>query len=260
VKDLRTWTVIISVSAVAIILAMIVTVANPSQDLSFAFGEPREFERHLTSCLKKSDNVVNCLPVTISPSSGALGNTPQVQPINTADQLSLLQRCISDGACTPTISFPQRDVFQVPFKPLQLREVILEVRPDLVPVTDIRSLANDIAGRYNLVILDIVDITGYKAIIIQAPAVNNPVFSDTRFVDYNAPTNAGVGEMNGVSGHITQLKWNQTIPYGIKRTIPIANVTSQGGNSNITGANAASPVENTAAQTGIADLNASGQP
>jgi hypothetical protein len=274
VKDLRTTTVIISVSAVAIILAMIVTVANPSQDLSFAFGEPREFERHLTSCLKKSDNVVNCLPVTISPSSGALGNTPQVQPpssgalgntpqvqpINTADQLSLLQRCISDGACTPTISFPQRDVFQVPFKPLQLREVILEVRPDLVPVTDIRSLANDIAARYNLVILDIVDITGYKAIIIQAPAVNNPVFSDTRFVDYNAPTNAGVGEMNGVSGHITQLKWNQTIPYGIKRTIPIANVTSQGGNSNITGANAASPVENTAAQTGIAALNASGQP
>ena len=76
-KDRRTAIVIIFVSAIAMTLALTVTIANPSQDLTFAFGEPNEFQRKLDSCLKKADNVVNCLPSTISPSSSEPESTTQ---------------------------------------------------------------------------------------------------------------------------------------------------------------------------------------
>ena len=87
------------------------------------------------------------------------------------------------------------------------------------------------AQNYNVNVIDTVDVPGYKAIVIQAPDLNNPVLRDTRFVNYGlADNNSGVGELNEVSGHNTQLKWNQTIPYGIKRILPISNETSEGGN------------------------------
>ena len=106
-------------------------------------------------------------------------------------------------------------------------------------------------------ILDTVDIPHYKAIVVQAPDANNPLFSDTRLVDYNLPNNAGVGELNGVSGHITPLKWNQTVPSGIKRIIPIANVSAQDGSGNVS---SASPEAfNNTTPTGIADLDTNGQ-
>jgi hypothetical protein len=256
VKDRRTAFVIISVSAVAIALALTVTIANPSQDLTFAFGEPNEFQRRLDSCLEKADNVVNCLPSTISPSSGEPKDISQlpVTPVNIADQLSLLQQCLAGGeGCSPNVRSVQRDIFQVPFKPLEVKEVVLEVRPDRPDLVnaDVASLAEEIAAIYDLIVIDTVDVPGYKAIIIQAPVANNPVFSDTRFVDYNTADVSGVGEMNGVSGHYTLLKWNQTIPDGVKRTIPIANGSGEDGNVS---SSTPGTVNNTA-PTGVAELD-----
>jgi subtilisin family serine protease len=254
VKDRRTAIVIISVSAIAMALALKVTIDNPSQDLTFAFGEPNEFQRQLDSCLKKADNVVNCLPSTISPSSSEPEDTSQtpVTPVNAADQLSLLQNCLSnEEGCSPSVDSVRRDIFQVPFKTLQVKEVVLEVRPDqpdLVNV-DVVEMAEELAANYNVVVIDTVDVPGYKAIVIQAPDVNNPIFRDSRFVNYNlADNNSGVGELNAVSGHNTQLKWNQTIPYGIKRIIPISNETVEVSNSS----NSASTIVNNTAPASVA--------
>jgi subtilisin family serine protease len=112
-------------------------------------------------------------------------------------------------------------------------------------------LAEEIAAIYGLIVIDTVDVPGYKAIIVQAPVANNPVFSDTRFVDYNTADVSGVGEMNDVSGHYTQLKWNQTIPDGVKRTIPIANGTGE--DENISSSTPRT-VNNTA-PTGVAEFD-----
>ena len=250
-KDRLTAIVIISVSAIAMALALKVTIDNPSQDLTFAFGEPNEFQRQLDSCLKKADNVVNCLPSTISPSSSEPEDTSQtpVPPVIAADQLTLLQNCLSnEEGCSPNVDSVRRDIFQVPFKTLQVKEVVLEVRPDLVNV-DVVEMAEELAANYNVVVIDTVDVPGYKAIVIQAPDVNNPVFRDSRFVNYNlADNNSGVGELNTVSGHNTQLKWNQTIPYGIKRIIPISNETIEVSNSS----NSASTTVNNTAPNSVA--------
>ena len=116
-KDKRTSVLIISVSAIAIALAVMVTFINPSQDMSFAFGEPKKFEEHFKSCLEKVDNVVDCLPVTISPSSGAPEDASQTSmaPVNTEDQLSLVQQCSTNNlGCDPHIENVQRDIYQVP--------------------------------------------------------------------------------------------------------------------------------------------------
>ena len=42
------------------------------------------------------------------------------------------------------------------------------------------------------------------------------------------PNNLGRGELDEVTGHIAQVKWNQILPYGLKRTIPISNATNEG--------------------------------
>ncbi len=231
-KDKKIALAVISVSAIAAVLALTVTVTNPSQDLSSAFGEPNEFERELTKCLKIADNVGECLlsVTTISPSSGPAEDAlpPTTTPsVDTSDQLSLLRYCLTEASgCSPSIDYVQRDVYQRPYEPLQINEVILELADTRV---DMLALANEIVELYDLVVLDTVDTPNYKAIIIQAPNANNPVFSDTRFEDYNLPNNPGRGELNGVYGHITQLQWNQTIPYGLKRTIPIADTSNQSG-------------------------------
>ena len=113
-KDRLTAIVIISVSAIAMALALKVTITNPSQVLTFAFGEPNEFQRQLDSCLKKADNVVSCLPSTISPSSSEPEDTSQtpVTPVNAADQLTLLQNCFTNGeGCSPNVDSVRRDIF-----------------------------------------------------------------------------------------------------------------------------------------------------
>ena len=230
-KDKRISVVIISVSAIAIALALKVTFINPSQDLSFAFEETKKFEEHLKSCLKKVDNVADCLPVTISPSSGAPEVTSQtpIAPVNIEDQLTLVQLCsTSNLRCDPHIENVQRDIYQVPFAELPTKEVILEVQPNLVPVTNVKELADEVVTTYEVVLVNIVDTPAYKAIVVQAPQANNPIFSDSRFVDYNLLNNLGRGELNEVTGHIAQLKWNQTVPYGLERTIPISNATNEG--------------------------------
>ena len=87
------------------------------------------FRGELDSCLKKADNVVSCLPSTISPSSSDPVDTSQtpVTPVNAADQLTLLQNCLTNGeGCSPNVDSVRRDIFQVPFKALQVKEVVLE--------------------------------------------------------------------------------------------------------------------------------------
>ncbi len=230
-KDKRTSVLIISVSALAIALAVMVTFFNPSQDLSFAFGEPKKFEEHFKSCLEKVDNVVDCLPVTISPSSGAPEDASQtsIAPVNTEDQLSLVQQCSTNNLrCVPHIENVQRDIYQVPYTELPTKEVILEVQLNLVPVTNVRELADEIVNTYKVVLVDSIDTPAYKAIVIQAPEAGNLIFNDSRFVDYDLPNNLGRGELDEVTGHIAQVKWNQIVPYGLERTIPISNATNEG--------------------------------
>ena len=230
-KDKRTSVLIISVSAIAITLAVMVTFINPSQDMSFAFGEPKKFEEHFKSCLEKVDNVVDCLPVTISPSSGAPEDASQTSmaPVNTEDQLSLVQQCSTNNlGCDPHIENVQRDIYQIPYRELPTKEVILEVQLNLVPVTNVRELADEIVNTYKVVLVDSIDTPAYKAIVIQAPQADNLIFNDSRFVDYDLPNNLGRGELDEVTGHIAQVKWNQIVPYGLKRTIPISNATNEG--------------------------------
>jgi hypothetical protein len=129
VKDRRASIAIISVSAIAITLALTVTITNPSQDLTFVFGEPNEFQRQLDSCLEKADNVVNCLPSTISPSSSEPQDTSRtpstpvnnpadtsqstITPMNAVDQISLFQQCSeSREGCSPSLYSVRRDIFQ----------------------------------------------------------------------------------------------------------------------------------------------------
>ena len=229
-KDKKTALAVILISAIAAVLALTVTVTNPSQDLSSAFGAPNEFERELTKCLKIADNVGDCFlsVAAISPSSGPVKDAlppTTISSVDSSDQLSLLGYCLSSASgCSPSIEYAEKDVYQRPYAPLQINEVILEL---VDTRTDVLDLANEIAKLYDLVLLDTVDTPSYKAIIVQAPTANNSVFSDTRFEDYKLPNNSGRGELNGVYGHITQLQWNQTIPYGLKRTIPIGNPSNQ---------------------------------
>ena len=156
-----------------------------------------------------------------------------VTQINTADQLSLLRYCLTaESACSPSIVYVYRDVFQRPFTALVPKEVILELRRDLIPTVNFPTFANQIAKGYNVVILDLIDTPVYKAIVIQAPQANNPIFRDTRFVNYHLGNNPGSGELDEFKGHYAQLKWNQDIPYGIKRTEELGKATDGSSSNN----------------------------
>jgi Subtilase family len=207
------------------------------------------------------------------------------------NQQSLLQYCRT-STCSPSITFVNRDIFQSQFLPLACDDAVLQLRPELVPTTNIQTVAGQIANLHNLKVLYVTDLPGYKAIAInknigsnvigdarfspianlpcdefilqlrpellpttniQALAgqiarlpgvfihqvydlptykaiavrtdVNNNVLNDARFLRYNLPNNIKAGELNQFEGHIAQLKWNQTLPDGIKRTTPI-NITT----------------------------------
>jgi hypothetical protein len=251
VKDKRTTLLIISVSAIAITLALTITISNPSQDLTVAFGEPKEFERQLTSCIKKADNIVDCLPVIISPSSGPA--EPIAEPAIPTNQASLLAYCMSNGGCGNIVSV-EREVYQQPYATLPLIEYTLELLPRLVPVTDIHILADEIASLYGVNVFAVYDTPCYKAIGIRGSDQGNKVFGDPRFVDYNPINRTGVGEMQVVSGHVTQvdedqtLNWTQILPYSIQRTI--LNMTSDASTIGINRTNV--PLNTTTTNTTVA--------
>jgi subtilisin family serine protease len=128
---------------------------------------------------------------------------------------------------------PANKVFSDPrFSPvinLPCKEFILEVKPSLLPTTDILSLAGQIAKTPGSYIHFVYNLPGYKAIAIRSD-INNQVLNDERFLRYNLANNNKAGELNEFSGHVAQLtiRWNQTLPDGIKRTF------SNLANSNIT--------------------------
>jgi Subtilase family len=211
--------------------------------------------------------IILSLSFTIFPStlSKSMAQTPEessqrsVPSVNTADQLSLLRYCLtSESACSPSITYvDDSQIFQRPFAVLEPKEVILQLRQDLVPSVDLHAFANEIAQRYNVIVLDLIDTPVYKAIVIRAPETNNQVLLDTRFVKYNLANNAGGGEFDEFKGHTTQLKWNQTIPYGIKRTTPVTSAAAGQtvGNNNVSATSGGSPHKERTVDVDIAVLD-----
>jgi subtilisin family serine protease len=214
------------------------------------------------------------------------------------NQQSLLQYCRA-SPCSPSITFVNRDIYQSQFLPLACDDAVLQLRPELVPTTNIQTVAGQVANLFNLKVLYVTDLPGYKAIAInknigntaikdtrfspianlpcdefilqlrpellpttniqtlagqiaRLPGVyihqvydlptykaiavrtdvNNNVLNDARFLRYNLPNNIKAGELNQFEGHIAQLKWNQTLPDGIKRTTPI-NMTTNATNTGL---------------------------
>jgi len=113
-------------------------------------------------------------------------------------------------------------------------EIILELLPSLVPVTNIYDVANDVVSQYHVNVVDVYNMTGYKAIAILAEP-DNSVTKDSRFVNYNQNNNlssnyTGGGELDLSSGHIAApapvLK-EETLPDSIKRTFTTGDLTGK---------------------------------
>jgi subtilisin family serine protease len=164
------------------------------------------------------------------------------------NQQSLLQYCRA-SSCSPSITFVNRDVYLNQFLPLACDDAVLQLRPELVPSTNIQTLAAQIASLPGVFIHQVYDLPTYKAIAIRTD-VNNNVLNDARFLRYNMPNNIKAGELNQFEGHVAQLKWNQTLPDGIKRTTPI-NITTTATNTGV----APAAVEKTKVNADIAILD-----
>jgi len=115
-------------------------------------------------------------------------------------------------------------------------EMILELVPQLIPVTDIYNVADEVVSTYHVKVVDVYNMTDYKAITILGEP-DNPITKDPRFVNYNENYNlstnhTGGGELEVTSGHIAApapvLK-AETIPDSIKRTFTTKDIK---GNSN----------------------------
>jgi hypothetical protein len=152
-------------------------------------------------------------PTTLIPSSMIPTKVP-------SDQWSLIQYCQSTDC--PNIKIIQRTILDRPYAVLPSPEFIRALRQDLIPATDINALAATIPAQYpGVEVFNVIDTPGYKAIAIRGVDINNPIFSDPRFSSTEQQT---------YSGHIAQvgqnqgqpLIWNQTLPNGVKRTIPIS--------------------------------------
>jgi subtilisin family serine protease len=116
-------------------------------------------------------------------------------------------------------------------------EMILELVADLVPTTDIFNVADDAVNTYHVKVVDVVNMTDYKAIVILAEP-DNSITKDPRFVQYGeeyqaASNHTGGGELDLSSGHIAApaptIK-EETIPDSIKRTFSTADL--EGGEKN----------------------------
>ena len=103
--------------------------------------------------------------------------------------------------------------------------MILELISSLVPVTNIYDVADEAVSTYHVNVVDVFNMTGYKAIVILAEP-DNPITKDSRFVNYNENYNlssnhTGGGELDLSSGHVAApapvLK-EETLPDSIKRT------------------------------------------
>jgi hypothetical protein len=233
-KKIKSFTI-----AILIILSLSFAIFSSTLSKSMA-QSPEDFsQRSLPSENKPSDKTPSeNKPSDKTPSENKPSDkTPsenkpsdKTPSVNIADQSSLLNTCLQGGSeCSPPIGLVNRDIFQRPFTVLETKEVILQLRPNLVPVVDIGVLANEIAQSYNLVILNLIDTPGYKAVVIKDPGTGSAVFGDNRFAN---------DEIQGLEGHLAQLKWNQTTPYGIERTTPLTSAAEQTGGSSSNSATA----------------------
>jgi hypothetical protein len=110
-------------------------------------------------------------------------------------------------------------------------EMILELLPSLVPVTNIYDVANQVVSTYHVKVVDVYNMTDYKAIVILAEP-DNAITKDSRFINYNqnntlSSNYTGSGELDLSSGHIAApapvLK-EETLPDSIKRTFTIEDL------------------------------------
>jgi len=110
-------------------------------------------------------------------------------------------------------------------------EMILELLPSLVPVTNIYDVANQVVSTYHVKVVDVYNMTNYKAIVILAEP-DNAITKDSRFINYNqnntlSSNYTGSGELDLSSGHIAApapvLK-EETLPDSIKRTFTIEDL------------------------------------
>ena len=110
-------------------------------------------------------------------------------------------------------------------------EIILELAADLIPVTNIFTVSDEVISTYHVKVIDVINMTDYKAIVIFAEP-DNPITKDQRFVhyggDYTAQSNyTGGGELDLSSGHIAAAPpviKEETIPDSIKRTFSTADL------------------------------------
>ena len=121
-------------------------------------------------------------------------------------------------------------------------EIILELVSSLVPVTNIYDLADEVVSTYHVNVVDVINMTNYKAIIILAEP-DNAITKDSRFVNYKESYNlssnyTGSGELDVTTGHIaappTVLK-EEVLPDSIKRTFSTEelNTTSKVAKKNV---------------------------
>ena len=173
--------------------------------------------------------------------------------------ISLVQACLT-SSCYPGIA--DRDaskvVYQRSFTALtpEQQDLILEVKPELTASTDINALSEDISSNVEGVnVKEVVDLPSYKAVVVQGTIRGNSLGQYSGyFVDSNPTDTESVGDRVFFDGHTTQilpsdtlssendtagassangtmstdnqtalLTWNQTLPYGLKRSTPINN-------------------------------------
>ena len=111
-----------------------------------------------------------------------------------------------------------------PIPNLPPNEFILQLSPSFSKTNDIKTVAGQLAKMPGVYVHQYYDAAGFKGIALRTDE-NNVILKDPRFVKYNElGTNA---EEDKVMGHVSQvMKWNQTMPDGIKRTVPSSNNTN----------------------------------
>ena len=62
-------------------------------------------------------------------------------------------------------------------------EIILELIPSLLPSTNIYDVSNEVVSSYHVKVVDVINMTNYKAIVILGEP-DNPITKDSRFVNY----------------------------------------------------------------------------
>ena len=109
-------------------------------------------------------------------------------------------------------------------------EMILELVADLVPLTNIFNVADEAISTFHVKVVDIINMTDYKAIVILAEP-DNPIIKDPRFVNYGEDYQAA----SNYTERSVRFKFRtyyippptikeETIPDSIKRTFSTADL------------------------------------